>query len=226
MINSEIFTIKSIDVIGANKTSAVQIESLVSSAIDFSKFGIFSRRNFLFIDTQNINEAISKAFPDFSKVRTTLAGLGSLVVEVVERSPYAKWCDESSNSECLIIDNQGFAFESSSQSRATTFLSIFTQSKPVYASEIFDADRFSKLKQIIDSFDKSGYVVVSVTETDADYFLEISNGFEVRIKSDDESSDIIAKLDAIQNDLKNGGNTAPIDYIDLRYGNKVFLKRQ
>lgn len=226
LLNSDIFIIKSIEVIGAQKIPREDITSLISSEIDTSKFGIFNRRNFLFIDTKSISDLVAKSFPDFSKVRTTLAGLGSLVVEVVERSPYAKWCDKSNPEQCFIVDDTGFAFKKDNNQNSTTILSIITQTKPVYASVIFNTDKFSKLKDLIGYFNQAGFKIKSVIENDNDYFFKTSDGLEIRIGSDDNPDSIITKLTSIENDLKKENNTSTIDYIDLRYGNKVYIKRR
>jgi len=222
VLNSEVFTIKSIEVIGAKKISPDEIKSLVSSEIDTSRFGIFSRRNFLFVDMDNITALVQKTFPDFSKVRTSLAGLGSLVIEVIERSPYAKWCYEL-DKKCLIIDSKGFAFEED-RAGATTTLSIFTESKPVYATQLFDADKFSRLKRLVNYLDQSGFTINSVTENGVDYFMETPDNLEIRVNSGDDPDSIIIRLTSIEGELQNGAST--VDYVDLRYGNKVFLKRK
>lgn len=226
VLNLDIFTIKSIEIIGADKVSPEDIKSLVSAEIDKSKFGIFSKRNFLFVNTNNISSIIQKSFPDFSKVHTTLAGLGSLVINVIERSPYAKWCYENDHKQCLIIDEKGFAFEKDELNVATTTLSIFTESKPVYETEIFDIDKFSKMKQWVDYFGQFNFKIVSVTLIDEDYFMKTLDGLEIRVKSTDNLDSIITKLTSIINDLKKENDTTSIDSIDLRHGNKVFLKRK
>lgn len=225
-LSSEIFAIKSIEVIGVERVSPEEIKSIVSVEIDKSKFGFFPKRNFLFVDTGNISALVQKSFPDFSKVHTTLAGLGSLVINVIERSPYAKWCYENDHQQCLIIDEKGFAFEKENIEMATSTLHIFTKSIPVYETEIFGADKFLKMRQWIDYFGQFKFKIVSVTLIDQDYFMKTHEGLEIRVKSTDDLDSIITKLTSVITDLKKENSTTSIEYIDLRYGNKVFLKRR
>lgn len=224
LLNADFFKIKSIEVIGADKISPEDIKSLVSSEIVADQSWFFPRNNFLFINTGRINNLLQKTFPDFSRVRTTLAGIGNLVIEVSERAPYAIWCD-SNGGHCSIIDSQGFAFDKNSDSRSAT-LTIFTDSKPTIGGIIFDENKFSEIKKILNHFNQSGFKIISISENKNDYFIKIETDLEVRITSGDELESITTKLISIINDQNSAQDHSSIDYIDLRYGNKVFIKRR
>ena len=224
LLHSDFFRIKSIEVIGSEKISSDQIKSAVISMISKGESWFFPQNNFLFINTVNINDSLQKIFPDFSRVRTTLAGVGNLVVEVSEREAYAKWC-EIGRENCLVIDSQGFAFDENIK-QANTTLTIKTVSRPVLANEIFSQDKFFGIKKIVDHFNRSGFGILSITENGNDYFIKTINNLEIRIASGDNLESTIIKLISIESDLNKSKDQSSIDYIDLRYGNKVFIKRR
>jgi cell division septal protein FtsQ len=205
----------------------------VASELSGKWLGIIPKNNILFMGKAAIGNAISKSFPDVASVKTTLAGLGSLTVEVTERSPYGKWCVIADpNNNCLMIDDQGLAFEKfdqSMQSSATTststaILIVFTSAEPKLDTNIFNKTRFEKLKQFIQSFKSAGFVIDSVKEQDADYFFTLDNGAEIRLQGTDDPEDIASKLFSVEADLQKQADAGRVDYIDLRYGNKVYLK--
>jgi cell division septal protein FtsQ len=242
--NLNFLAINSINVIGAQKTSTEQIKSVVASELAGKWLGIIPKNNFLFLGKSAIADAILRSFPDIANVRAALAGVGVLNIEIEERLPYAKWCAVANlDGNCLMIDEQGFAFEkagptltaSSAQIRqradlggqtatTTAALTVFTAAEPKYAANIFAQTKFEKLHQFIESFKSAGFAVASVKEEDTDYFFTLSDGSEIRVRSEDNPDDIVTKLSSIGADLQKDGKAASVEYIDLRYGNKVYLK--
>lgn len=228
-LNLDFLAINSIRIVGAEKNSADEVKSIVVSELSGKWFGIIPKNNFLFMGKSEIANAIRQAFPNVANVKTTLASVGSLAILIEERVPYAKWCEILvSNGDCLMIDDNGFAFEKTvrSVSASTTALTIFTLAKPRYSADIFEKEKFVKLRQFIDLFKSSGFEIVSVTEKDTDYFIKLDDSSEVRVKSEDVPDDITRKLFSIKTDLQKEGKVGSVEYIDLRYGNKVYVKNR
>lgn len=233
--NFDFLAINSVNVVGAESASAGSIKSLVASELSGKWLGIIPRNNFLFMNSGKIIVTIQKSFPDIANVQTVLAGLGNLTIKISKRLPYAKWCSESDIvGDCLIIDNKGFAFKNAEQilsgtttasTTSETILTIFTKAKPQSETTVFEQKKIDKLRQFIDAFKSADFNVIIVREEDSDYFFTLDNGVEIRIQGEDEPNNIIMKLSSIEADLqKDGNDIGKVNYIDLRYGNKVYLK--
>ena len=132
-----------------------------------------------------------------------------------------------------MIDDGGLAFQKAELTLATStattttnavVLTIFTSAIPKSAVSIFTQPTFAKLRQFIDSFKTAGFAILSVKEEDTDYFFTLSDGSEIQVQSEDDPNDIVTKLSSIEADLQKEGTAGNVQYIDLRYNNKVYLK--
>ena len=111
-LNLDFLTINSVKVVGAEKTSAEEIKSIVVSQLSGKWLGIIPKNNFLFIGKESISNTILGSYPNIANVRSVLAGLGNLVIKIKEKTSYARWCGLSAPiGTCLMIDEGGFAVE-------------------------------------------------------------------------------------------------------------------
>lgn len=232
-LNLNFLAINSINIVGAKDDSSGQIKEIVVSKLAERWLGIIPRNNFLFMSVGGISGAVRSAFPDIANVRTVLAGLGGLTVEVSERAPFANWCSAVSPQNCYVIDAGGFAFQkpelpiiaTTTATTTASILTIFTPTAPKYEANVFDGNGLKNLLGFIKSFQSAGFKIFSVKIKDTDYFFTFSDNSEIMVQGGDNPDDIAAKLSSIESDLqKEGAAAGSVEYIDLRYGNKVYLK--
>lgn len=176
-----------------------------------------------------------------------------IVVSILERKPEYVWCGESteekSASGCYFIDARGFIFDPVSRSKSDTF-TVFYGS--LYSSEneilglnqqelagrtddsvlggrFLSETRFDGLKKFIDGVRALGLSTAElVKKDDDDYELRLTRGGNILFSLGNGTERILSNLEsALETDplrTNLAQKTKYLDYIDLRFGNKVFFK--
>ena len=159
---------------------------------------------------------------------------GALLITVSEHAPFALWCTSSVSTttpptDCYFIDTHGRAYEEAPQLMGATIPRFVVEGKNPQKNEQMLAEdlvvRFLILsKTLNDSF---GFGVVRATYTENhDVIFMLSTGAEIRFADKDTNEQVASNITSILtskefNVLKNGH----FEYIDLRFGNKVFVEK-
>lgn len=217
---------------------------LVKKEISGRKFIIWPKDSVWWVNREEIGIAILKEFPRVNKVIIKRVDLNRLLIEGENRSLYLLWCDDKQKDKCFYTDKTGFIFASAPKISDNALFRLYSPlavdpvgTRPLSASLFFD------LTKIIDSLpdlmtasgvtalntnhlilQPGGEITVLVTTS----FKDIKNNWEIRFNLNDDirqlSSNLGTVLQApafIEDFNQNQGN---IDYIDLRFGNKVFYR--
>ncbi|MBI2474266.1 MAG: hypothetical protein HYV68_01055, partial [Candidatus Taylorbacteria bacterium] len=178
-------------------------------------------------DQLDLAAAIKKAFPEIGLVRTRFNTITELVVEVKEREAAGLWCSKTVRRGCFFIDYEGLAFKEAVGEMASTTLVLFkTDEQPELKKVAFSPDKLSVYNKFIKVFETAGLKVVSVSDYDSDVYVVLSDGAEIRVRFDDDPEAVASRLATVYESLAKEPKKKPIEYLDLRFGSKVFLKRK
>jgi hypothetical protein len=147
-----------------------------------------------------------------------------------EYYPHALWCVSRESSECYFIDEYGYAFvkaPSLTGGAYPRFHTIGTEaSERTTMLPIEDLRMIEKLRESISAELK---LPVAFVETDIvrDVFFSIAGGGEIkatlRMSPEETLSNLVAILNSEEfSDIAPGS----FQYIDLRFGNKVFVNEE
>lgn len=225
--------IQSVQVFGNTVLETEQILSVVEENISGYFFWLFPRSNFLFWPEGKTKDDLSQTFKRLQNIDFTLDGSGNLSVLVSERQGKYTWCGEEKKEGeslvCYFMDEEGYVFDQAPYFSGDVYFKFFG---PIVDSS-FTPDLYPKLREFRENLITMGFKPVALyVKKDGDIEIELSSVSEkipkIFLKSDfevEQTSETLQsalRTDPLISNMKNKYKS--MEYIDLRFGNKVYFK--
>ncbi len=149
-----------------------------------------------------------------------------LDVVIVERVPFARWC--AADLQCFLIDQAGFIFAPDSPAIQTPESLIFyggvsDPGNPLGHSVA--AARFPSALALTRTLGQAGFAPQDVSiDSDTDLTIHLRDSFAVRASFGSDPNSLVRDLKLILASDTLKGHETDIEYVDLRFGNRVFYK--
>lgn len=191
------------------------------------------KRNIFFIPEESIQASVLSQFPRVNSATLEFTTWSSLTLTVEERVPQAMWCGENrlgegSTPTCYFLDAQGFVYAPAPTFTGEVYLRFYgplEAGEPVGQSFLTPAF-FHSLLTFTNAVGASNVAIVEfalIDEEDAEVYLE--DGTKILI---DPSEDLERVLDnllsVLHSDALRDRPQLKLEYLDLRFGNKVYYK--
>ena len=231
VLNRPYFSVKKIGVNGAVLISPSAVEGVARHDLAGNIWHIIPRANFLAVSTKRIGDDIRRAIPQIADISVEKTFPDSLAITIHERVLWGVYCSkrESVNDgagSCFYLDDQGTAFQE--------FSSIEGSLLPIVYGEIPAGDGEEVLaRNAIQFFNDAKSSLASVaafpismhvsTTTPTDVTLTTSEGWDLRLTMASPVDAWFAILKTLL-DKEIGAKRSQLQYVDLRFGQKVFYK--
>lgn len=240
MLNASFLRIKNIELTGNNFVSAKEISFKIKE-VSVGKTGIFFNKDgFFFFPEEKIEIAILENFLRVKEVSVKKKIFSGLAVEIKERENVVLACR---GQECYFADENGFVFEKAPDFSGGLYLKIYderndeenngiaassTQPKPTMVvglgASVLPTEEFKNLFLFAGKVNSSiNEVVKIILKDEGVYEIFVKEGWKIMLKENSEPkvtfSNLITALDSQIKDSRK-----KLDYIDLRFGNKVYFK--
>lgn len=229
-----VITVRDIAVEGNESITASQVEHVVREQLQGSYLFLVPRSNIFFIPKGDIIENIASQIKTFKRVGVKRSGLSRIVVVVEERQPFALWCEGTSDTQCFFLDDEGYVYREAPTFGGDVYVRYrgLIEGDPigqVYAPSM----GFRELAAFVESVDELVVLDVVPAEvmarTKDDYILTSKGGSDILFGGKDTLSGAYENLETVlANAAGSVGGTFDdlFEYIDLRFGNKVFYKEK
>lgn len=226
------FSIRNVVVVGNSSVEASELQKDINSILDRRYFFIFSKRNALIYPKSDISKLVLSKYTRVESVLIKTEGLNILNVLIEERKPLALWC---TTPDCFLIDKNAFIYEK--YTNQDSLIRFYGNEESVGPSPIgkyaFDKNIFEEMFSTSKAIETFGFKVSDITykeknsitfdlENNGRIILSDKKSFEEsldNLKSALSSSVFKAKTSSSSSDQYH-----KFEYIDLRYGNKVFYR--
>lgn len=226
------FRIKSVVVVGNSSMTNEEVETLASSTLDGAYLGIFSKRNALIYPQDRILASLKQNYPSIRDVRLETEGFGRLNIKIGERTPKAKWC---SAIRCYFIDDRAYIYDEENEEGlallGTTTLIEFKGNEENIGSEPVGVHALPEklFEDLLTLSSELNLMNLPVEE------IAVRKGEDIVVKTLSNGRIMFSARHPFQASLSNlqtslnshalaGGKQ--FEYVDVRYGNKVFYKLQ
>lgn len=224
------FKIKKISIGGNSTISSEKLTAEVLNYLEEKDLKIFPRDNILILSKDRLKEDILNRFSRIKEININKSFFDTLSLEVKERNNEAIFCLDDKREQCDFLDENGITFEKAPYFSAGVFLSFFDQrqgsSTPTWESnsQVISQEQFKKLIEFKNLVQEKNIKVSDITlKKEGVYQLDTDEGWYILLNEQNESrlsfENLKSTLDSIIK-TKRG----QLDYIDLRFGNKVFYK--
>lgn len=219
-IFSQNFQIKEIKIFGNEKVLNEELQQIVESGIE--REIVFPTQTIFLVNLSEIEKQILDEFPQIERAKLKRKFPNSLILEVKERTPLAIFCQDSEN--CFKIDKQGIAFERNGES---SYLTIYSQKKGdiFLGKKVVEADLLKSIFEIQRSFRQDLKIEIEKFSLfDERLNVKTVDGFEIYFNLKGNISEQIFNLDLTLQEKIPPENRGSLQYIDLRFGNRVYFK--
>lgn len=220
--------ISHVQIFGADQSLA----DVARAAMEGKYLGLVPRDSTFFFPASRIRSEIIELHPDIAAISLFRSGLTGLSIRISDRVPVARWCGLAPtpgvDEYCYVFDASGFVFGPASTSTAVI------NSAKLYAPLVGDTleplrATLQHAEKLPGTFDFArqlatlGSPVVSITVRGDEIDDHLESGTRITYVLGHEQSAYTALVSAQQNmNLADGS----IDYVDLRFDGKVYLKKK
>ena len=219
-----IFFIEKVSLEGNVFLSLTDVRPIIFDNISGNHFGLFSKQNILLYPKGKIEKEILLRFPRVESIKVRIEGINNVAVLVKERLPEGIWCENAQEeAPCFFLDKDGFIFAKSPSFTSDVyvrFLGELSEEEPLRS--IFLSGNFPRLLSFTDGVAEIGLKPISVEiMPNNDGILRTDKG-EILFTLERNLVEILENLKTF---WRENSDTLPrFEYLDLRFGNKIFYK--
>jgi cell division septal protein FtsQ len=244
LMTRDVFLVKKSVIEFKNNSSLLdspEIEEEIQKTLEGKNIFFIPKNNIFFLSKKSIEKDLYRNFPRIKKVKIEKMGFTTLHILLEERKRNALWCGdivppdpsfflEDKIGVCYEVDEGGFIFslferkENESLENILRFYSSIESASPI-GNILVEVSLFSDLLLLSSALSSAGYplyALLIVDERDIEFMLK-KEGVWVRALLKENSQKIIEKLiSTLSSDVLKG----EIEYIDIRFGNTVYVKKK
>lgn len=214
--------VSQIDVVSGT-TSGVALKSLVERDISGSYFGLFPKRSAFLVPKETIVADVLKAFPQLASATVSRNGLNALKLETVERTPSALYCSD----KCYFVDETGFIFDEAPSFTPGVY-SVF-RSNPVLDNPVgqtlLTAEELKTLESFYTNLPRLSITPLYIQLSSTEVRIYVDGGAYLVWNRDQAPTDVFSNLETVlANKVIKLADLSTLEYIDLRFGEKVFYR--
>ncbi len=225
LMRLDFWKIKEINIAGTERASATNIKKIVERQITGAYFGIFPRNNFLIYPKKAIEKEILDSLPVVHSTKANADLNNNIIIDVRERLAFALWCRGAE--DCFLMDESGMIFASATDNNGKLLKYYgIVDGEPI--GKKFGEEFFPELSVFIGKMRGLGLQAVAVKVIDKTLAkIDFEDGSYLMFLPFEKNKEaLFTNIELFVNNLrtKNGGSIPAFEYIDARYGNKIFFK--
>ena len=240
---SRISNINIINITVKNEGSVVtekEILEIVNNDIDGKYLGLYPKTNIFIYGKEKITTDIYDKFKRIKNVDIERIGFNGINITIKERNPVGLWCGKKINTDeqCYFLDEDGFIYTEAPTFSGNVFFRNYgnIEGKEQIGINFLDSEKFKKISFFVKSIKDANLNPVSfLAGENGDYEIHLSDnsksygfyGGKIIFNNNDNLGEIFDNLMTILNErtlVKELNDNVQLDYIDLRFGKKIFFK--
>lgn len=221
LVSSQPFKINDISVNDVHQVNKEDIMISVNKNLQGSVLWFFPRRTVLTYPKTTIEETLLSTFPEIRSVSLSIEK-NILHVTVVEHEAVALACDRA-DGPCFLVAPSGLLFDTSTQTTLEGKTLYIKEGNNV-GSQVLPKEDFERLERSLTSLREIGLSIVSVSLT-SQSDITIQTIETIIIAHLPDITQLAERLNLVfEQQALTKETLHTIEYIDARFGNKVFFK--
>jgi len=219
--------ITEISLSGFERVAPADIETKIQEDLRGSRALVLPRSSYFLFDSAASEEKILKDFPRLESIQIRKEFPSKISVVAKEREFWAIYCAGESG-RCGYSDRTGFVYEEAPVSTGSLILTVFRDTGAV------EIPSQSLERALVEKFILFGELLKNETDEEVESFIlsgglddefraRVREGFLLYVKRDDDFVRVTKTL-KIFLEKEIGEKKRSLEYVDLRFGNKIFYK--
>jgi cell division septal protein FtsQ len=217
-------TIQTVEVSGGETIAHELVRQLVDTELEGAYLRLIPRR-FAWLYPKADIEATVQSLDRVASISLSVIEGTTLAVSFTEYIPDTLWCATDAT-ECVFLDQTGYAFARAPSLTGGAFLRLEKLGvTPVTGVSAFAEEEYRQVLELVALLERNGWFVSTVAvDLVGDAYLSLVDGGELKVVLADDPERIVENLLTIVNAGQFAGlGPGEFAYIDLRFGNKVFV---
>lgn len=224
--------VRTVTVTGTNVADPNDVSYFVMSMLEGRYLRFLPKTSILLVNTDTLAEQIKFTFPRFKDVAVGRSDLTTLEVTVSEYPGVYLWCGD--DGACSFMDETGTVFAPAPYFSGTAYIKLYGGVRGEYPFVPIASANISSVQTIIDRL-KDIQVEVIEARLRSAHWLDVAimhRGKTAHLYFE-PTKDVDAMLDAFYTGIKTEplaskyrDDTQTLEYIDLRFANKIVYKFQ
>ncbi len=225
----ESLTITKVEARGGETIDSGAVANAALTALEGEYLKIIPKRFAWWYPHDAVIEVI-KTIPRVKDPVVTRVSGSELLVTYDEYVPAALWCEKESHETCYFVDSTGYAFAAAPALTGSALgRYISTDTKPeMYKTAPFGTD-IARIEEWLTELEQVTPLAAESIEVDMmrDVFVTVAGGGEIKFSLQDNLDTVLENVTSILA-ADSFSTIAPgtFQYVDLRFGNKVFYKNK
>lgn len=223
--------VAAVEIRGGKTVAAEALESKARDVLSGAYFYLVPRDNIFLYPKEELSAALLNAYPTLRGVEVRAENFTTIAVEAEDREPRALWCGESTERPelCLLLDEDGTAYTSAPDFSDNPYVRYYgSLNEEDLPAPFLSPESFRALSALVDALAQAqhplGVEGVAVDEVD-DARLRFENGFMLLFALKDDGGDVFERFSlALTAEPFNGRTLDDFEYLDLRFGDKLYYK--
>ncbi len=233
--------ISKVELVGGVLVTNKDINEATINYLKGSYFWLYPKNNAFWYPKKDLQKYLSDNFKRIDVIEIARKNLTTVEVRIIERKPVATWCDtlpgsnEVLNSDkisrCYFLDQDGTIFAEAPYFSGDAYFKYYghvSTSTPIGSYYLSSSTEFSEISSFVAKTKSlSIHPLYLIAKDNEQYSLVVEGGGEIYFDTKEPLSKVAQNLEALLRTpaLSTSTNfSLPIQYIDLRFGNKLFYK--
>ena len=231
------FNISSVRVVGARGMSEELISRTIDIVLDDGAYRVLSRRNVLLYPRKEIEQKIVDSFPPVKSAHISRDSLFAtdMLITIEEREPFARWCTGMYQGECHLMDAGGYIYAPMGWAGAGTSSTQYifagglparednaTSTHPI--GESFVQAHLPGLLSLLKFLGQAGFTPLGADVDKQDILVPLKEGFILKASFGADAGTLVKNLQLILSSDVLKEKREALEYVDLRFGNRVYYK--
>lgn len=225
--------IREVAVQGAEVVDVPALERFVLDELSGKYLFLFPKSNVLLYPKERLKASVMDAFTRLESVTVERDSLHRLTFSVTERAPEALWCGDNRlgtepGTTCYFLDADGYLYTKAPSFTGPVYVRFYgplASGEPM-GQPFLTTERFRALMDFMRALEQGGLSPAELAVIDdTEYELYLADGTRVYFSGRQPLDRVLDNLLSVfsSEELKDLPPYA-LEYIDLRFGNKVYYK--
>lgn len=222
--------ISDIRIKGSSTISKQTLKEFTQEKISGNYIFVFPKSNIFLYPKKDLQISLLENFKEIKETEVSFENFQSISVNIEERKPYSLYCGSyiSTTTDCYFLDEDGLIFTKAPNFSGNVFLKYFgvLDTEDLIGGQFIPSKDFKEINFFLSSLSKINIIPIAFSVLDEkDFEVHLESGGKILFGRVQNLSDVYENIQSVfDSEDFNEDNLPNLDYVDFRFGNKVYFK--